>query len=273
MRSSIARLVSSLLLAACTLPLASCSLLNAVFQRPAVSLRNVELTSLSFQGISANFVLDVKNPNPIGLDLARLAYRINVDGHDFLDGGVKGALHVPAQGTGTIKVPVGIQFVAFAQSLAALFTKTEVPYSFATQLGFGTPAGVLDIPLSHSGSFPVPRLPSVSLSGARVSDVGLSGATLHLALGMQNHNQFAVPLGNLAYQVSIAGTPVISSSTAAGKLAAGASSPLDIAVRLDFVKLGLGIAQAVQSKSAKVALDGSLGVGSYAMPLHLAGTI
>lgn len=255
------------------LPLAGCALLGSLVQRPSVSLKRVDITQVSFEGISANFVLAVQNPNPIGLGLARLAYRLTVDGHQFADGTANQAVNIPAQGTGQVVIPVGIKFVEFAQSLAALFTRQTVPYSIETKLGFGTPAGVLDIPLSHSGTLPVPRLPNIQLASCRLGSIGLTGATIELLLGAHNPNAFAVPLGALSYQVSVAGTQVLSSSAPGGTLTAGGSNPIQISAHLDFASLGLGVVRAIQGGGAEVALDGGLQLGGYTMPLHLAARL
>ncbi|HEY7957793.1 MAG: LEA type 2 family protein [Polyangia bacterium] len=263
------RLLFLALLLPLGLSLGGCALLGDLVQRPSVSLRRVDVTSVSFQGIAVNFVLAVNNPNPIGVDLARLVYQITVDGHQFADGHTNSAAHVPAQGTGEVVIPVGIKFVDFAQSLASLFTKQKVPYTLATKLGFGTPAGVLEIPLSTSGTLPVPRLPDVHIASARLGEVGLTGATFNLLLGVHNPNTFAVPLGALSYRVTVAGSPVIASSAPGGQLAAGASNPLQISAHLDFLALGMGVARAIQSGGAEVALDGALQVGGYSMPLRL----
>lgn len=264
------RRLGLLALALFVLPLQGCQLLGDLFQRPIVSLSRVDVTSVSFQGLSVNFVLAVQNPNPIGVDLARLVYQLNVDGHQFADGHTDSAAHIPAQGTGQVTIPVGIKFVDFAQSLASLFTKQKVPYSIATKLGFGTPAGVIDIPLSTSGTLPVPRLPDIRIANAGLGQVGLTGATFNLLLGVHNPNLFAVPLGALSYRVSIAGTQVIASSAPTGKIGAGATNPVQISTHLDFVGLGLGVVRAIQGGGADVALNGSLDLGGYQMPLNLA---
>jgi LEA14-like dessication related protein len=256
----------------CLTPLlGACAWLSSVAQRPTVSLRSVDLKEISFTGLSVDFVLAVTNPNPIGLDLARLVYQITVDGHQFVEGAANQALHLPAEGVGEAHVPVSVKFVDLAESLEALFTKRTVPYTLATRLGFGTPVGVLEVPLSTSGTFPVPQLPDVHFVSAALGDLSLAGADLVVQLGVRNPNSFAVPFGNLSYQLSVAGTPVISSGVPVGNVGPSASSPVPIRAHLDFLGLGLGLAHAVQAGGAEVALDGQLDLGSYKAPLHLSG--
>ena len=45
--------------------------------------------------------------------------------------------------------------------------------------------------------------------------------------------------------------------------------PLTISAHIDFLRVGLGVLRAIQSRSATVALDGSFDLLGYAMPVHL----
>src|SRR5207302_3307455 len=138
----------------------------------------VDVTAVSFQGIAVNIVFKIENHNAIGIDLAKLVYQLTVDNHPFVQGAANNPLHVPAQGVGQLTLPVSFKFIELAEALASLFTKRQVPYTIATQLGFGTPLGVLTVPISHSGTMPVPQLPSLSIGDAAVGGLNVAGATL-----------------------------------------------------------------------------------------------
>lgn len=244
-----------------------------LFEKPRVRVRGVTVTSVSFAGVGFDVLFDVQNPNVIGVDLAKLAYQLTVDGHAFVQGAGNHPLHVPAQGTGQLTLPVSFKFVDLTQALVSLFTKKTVPFSIATRLGFGTPIGVIEIPLSHQGTLPVPQLPSISLGGAQVGGVDLSGANLSVTLHVRNNNTFALPLGPLNYALQINGTPLVSAVTRPTQLAAGGTLPLVISAHLDFLRLGMSIMRAVQSRSATIALNGTFDLKGYQMPVHLQTTL
>lgn len=249
--------------------LGACAYLSSIAQKPTVTLKRVDIKEVSFQGISVDFILAVNNPNPIGVDLATLSYQITVDGHAFVAGSSNAAVHVPANGPGEVHVPLSIQFVELARSFEDLFHKKTVAYTLATTLGFGTPIGVLQVPLSTSGTFPVPQLPDVHFQSAAVGSVSIGGADLGMILAVRNTNNFAVPVGTLQYQVSLAGTPVISSGKQVGRLAPNATTPVAVTAHLDFLSLGMGVFRAIQSHAADISLDGQLDLAVYKMPLHL----
>ena len=145
-----------------------------------------------------------------------------------------------------------------------------MPYTIATQLGFGTPLGVLDVPISHSGTLPVPQLPTLSIGNAAVGAVNVSGASLSVTVAVRNNNTFALPVGPLRYALSVNGASILSAATAPAKLAPGGTLPLTLSAHLDFLRVGLGLLRAIQSRSATVALDGSFDLLGYSMPVHLA---
>ncbi|HEX8952374.1 MAG TPA: LEA type 2 family protein [Polyangia bacterium] len=246
---------------------------DQLFTKPSVNVERVDLTSLSFSGIGANVVFRVQNPNVIGIDLAKLVYQLTVDNHPFVQGSANNPLHVPAEGVGQLTLPVSFKFVELAEALVSIFQKRQVPFTIATQLGFGTPLGVLTVPITHSGTMPVPQLPSLAIVDAAVGGLDMSGGTLSVTVGVHNNNSFAVPVGALQYGLSVNGASILSASTAPAQLAAGATLPLTISAHLDFLKVGMGVLRAVESRSATIALDGSFDLIGYAMPVHLSHAI
>jgi LEA14-like dessication related protein len=148
-----------------------------------------------------------------------------------------------------------------------------VPFTIATQLGFGTPIGVIDVPISHSGTFPVPQLPTLALGNATVGSAGLSGANLSLTIQVHNPNGYPLPVGNLRYALAINGVTLADATTPPQRLGANATVPLVLGAHLDYVRAGFGIVRAIESRSATVSLDGSFDLIGFAMPVHLQTTL
>jgi LEA14-like dessication related protein len=244
-----------------------------LFQKPSVSVKRVDVTSVTFAGLSFDLVFNVVNPNVIGMDLASLSYRLNVDNHQFVAGGANRPLHVPAQGTGELHLPVSFKYVDLAEALVSLFQKAIVPYSIAVTLGFGTPIGVLQVPIAHNGTFPVPRIPDISMARAAVGRVSATGADVQIALHMHNGNPFAVPVSNLNYSLTLEGAPLATAGTGPMQLAPGASQEVPINAHANFLQAGLGVLRAIESRSARIALQGTLDLAGFTVPVNVAGTI
>jgi len=264
------RALSLAFLVAATISSSAC---DQLFTKPSVSVERVDLTAVSFQGIGANIVFRIENHNAIGIDLAKLVYQLTVDNHPFVQGAANNPLHVPAQGVGSLTLPVSFKFIELAEALQSLFTKREVPYTIATQLGFGTPLGVLTVPISHAGTMPVPQLPQIAIGDAAVGGVDLSGASLSVTVNVHNTNSFVLPVGGLHYNLAINGAQLLAAQTPPTSLAANGTMPLTLSAHVDFLRVGMGILRAIQSRSATVALDGSFDLLGYSMPVHVSHAI
>jgi LEA14-like dessication related protein len=113
----------------------------------------------------------------------------------------------------------------------------------------------------------------VSLGDAAVGGVDLSGASLSVTIAMRNNNSFALPVGPLAYALTINGAQILSASTAPTQLAGGATLPIKLAAHVEFLRVGIGVLRAIQSRSATVALDGNFDLLGYSMPVHVSRAI
>jgi len=244
-----------------------------LFEKPRLSVRRVDINGVTFRDVSFTLVCAVENPNVLGLDLARLSYQLTVDGHNLVQGAGDHVLHVPAQGTGELHLPITVRFTDLAEALTSLFTKRQVPFKIDSRLGFGTPIGVIDVPLAHSGTLPVPQLPTLSLGNANAPSFSRSGGQVSLTLLVRNNNTFALPVGPLHYAVTINGAPLVNAATAPQQLAANATVPVVISAQLDYLRVGLGVLRAVESGSATVALDGNFDLMGFDMPVHLQTTL
>jgi LEA14-like dessication related protein len=264
--------VTPIILLALT-PCAGCSELLALVQKPTVKVKRVDLKRVSFQDLAVDVVLTVDNPNPIGLPVARLDYQVTVDGHALASGRADSSLAIPAAGSADVTLPVAARWDALGATAQSLFERDELPYVISARVGFDVPGGSFDVPIEHQGTLPVPRPPQVELGAVSLGDIDFSGATLHVGLALTNPNRFALPLGALAYRISVEDREVANGSAQPGELAAGEKRPLDLALRIDFLRAGAAIGAAVAARSARVALDGELDVAGHALPLHLAGAL
>ena len=71
------------------LPLLGCSLLDqvrATTERPTLSFKEARLPHVDFQGAELDLVFLVTNPNPVGLDLTRVSYKLEIEGHPVAAG-------------------------------------------------------------------------------------------------------------------------------------------------------------------------------------------
>src|SRR5262249_38408351 len=130
--------------------------------------------------------------------------------------------------------------------------------------------GIIEVPLSHSGQFPVPKLPDVSLGAPQVGPIDISGASFSLPLNIANKNGFELPVNGLNYSLTVAGQPLLTAGANPGNLPATQRGPVPPSPATAFLRAGLAIATAIRGGAATVGLSGSLDLGGSRLPLTLA---
>ena len=93
------------------LPFLGCSLLDqvrATTERPTLSFKEARLPHVDFQGAELDLVFLVTNPNPVGLDLTRASYKLEVEGHPVAAGTPRNGLSIPAKGTTELTFPAKV---------------------------------------------------------------------------------------------------------------------------------------------------------------------
>jgi LEA14-like dessication related protein len=271
--------IAVLLAAFALLPQAGCALLKSLisgtFQKPVMTFKRADITSVSFSGVALALVMDAQNPNTFALDLGRIDYQLDLEGRRFATGQANNPVRVPARGTGEVTIPVEFRFADLAAGVQSLFTKDEVPYKVSATLGFNSPVGQIPIPVSHDGQLPVPKLPDIKLSGASLGKVGLDGTTVRVEMAVTNKNKFTLPLGNLNYRLKMEGTEVAASATPAPTLAANETTTMVVPIKINVLGIGGAVAKAISSRQVNLGLDGGLeipGLGQ-AMPISQTATL
>jgi LEA14-like dessication related protein len=233
---------------------------SSILSRPKMTVQNVEITGVSLTGIAANVVCEVENPNAFQLSLGSFDYQLSLDQHPLVSGKASQGFNVPAQGKGTVSFPVEFRFTELGQGLLALFQKEQVGYGVKATMGFNSPIGVVNVPLEHNGTFPVPRLPEVSLAGASIGDLGFSGVTMKVRIGLTNKNRFPIPLGNMSYRIVVEGTEIATGGVPAPNLAPEATGAIELPLRINFLGAGAAVAQVIRSGRANLKVSGGLEV-------------
>jgi LEA14-like dessication related protein len=132
-----------------------------------------------------------------------------------------------------------------------------------------TPLGVLDVPLSHAGRLPVPRLPEVRLTGARLGASSLTELTLDLSLRLANPNRFPLAGGRLTFDVLVAGVVVAEGrEVTVGAIGPHGEAPVTLPLRLSLRAAGK-VAGSLHG-GTEVRLRGSASVAGVTTPFETA---
>ncbi len=245
---------------------ASCSSLDAVkkaagIRDPEISIAGIGISSISAEGMTLRLALDVDNPNPLPLSLAGFDYALKLNGRQLLAGEQRKRLEVKARGRSQVQIPLSIRFADLSDLLSGGLNRDTVGYELQTAALVDLPVvGVKRFPAGREGEFPVPRPPSISLTGIDIQQIGLTGARLVIGATVENPNSFGVDIGSLAYDIAVNGRRWVKSSLEGGlKLSGNGSGSLSIPLQLDFTEMGGSLYRMLtRGEGLNYQLDGSM---------------
>lgn len=266
-----------LLAALALLALSGCAALNRIaasaFEKPRLTFRTATLQQLDLEGATLGFEFDLENPNSFGLSVARLGYGVELEGTRVATGEMPGGLQIPAAGRTPVTFPVRIRYRDVPGIVSLLGKQRDaIGYRLSGTVGVKTPVGVVDLPMSHAATLPLPRLPAFALDGLAIRSVSLSQVALDLKLRVRNPNAFPIPAGKLDYALALAGASVArGDDRALGAVPGAGSAVVSIPVQVNLMEAGRAASELVRGAPVDVNLKGTADVGGLPIPLDLGG--
>ncbi|HEX7675816.1 MAG TPA: LEA type 2 family protein [Bdellovibrio sp.] len=130
--------------------LSSCTYLAVRFgEKPEVALEQVYIKDANFLAATLVFVLDVKNPNRIDLNIDRVDYDIQLDGQSFAKTSIDQKIVLKSESVTKVEVPLPFQYLQLAGGLAKALQGQDVVYVFS---GNAKVSG-LSVPFTQKGVF------------------------------------------------------------------------------------------------------------------------
>jgi LEA14-like dessication related protein len=262
------------LLGAFLVSIGGCAELGEIVQEPQLRFQRVTPTAFSLGGAGFNFDFEVTNPNPLGLRLSQVTYRLALNQRPLISGEVAEGIALPAHGSAPLSIPLSLAFKDLVAAVGEIGTSPNLPY----QLSGKVFVGPLAIPYSVKGDLELPRLPKIELAGVKIRDLSLSGARLACQLRVTNRNTIPLDLGPLAYQLQLGEIPVASGETGPlAPLEASGSTSLTLDSRIRFKEVGRGLAKLLQGDGTTAyTLKGGFrqskpGGGDHLIPFSFSG--
>ena len=228
---------------------------------PTVSFQRVEVRGVDWDGIDADFVFDVNNPNPVDVGMARFDYSLAFEEVEWLAGDDPDGLVLTAEGASELALPVSLEFASLWEMVQAVRGDDDIDFGLEGSFGFDTPLGPLDIPYDELGDFPAPRRPELELKQVRLQSLSLQGAAFDIELDVDNDHGSTLWFENLDYQLSLAGVDVGGGFVGSwGQVEGADTRTLSIPVEVSFADAGTALYQVLQGDKLKVDLVGTVDV-------------
>ncbi len=266
--------VKLLLFLILALSMSSCSVLHNLIKEkvkePEVDFVDARIAGLSFSGIDLLFDLKVKNPNKIGIKLSGFDYDLLLNGNSFLTGNQFRGIEIPSLGEEIIQLPVNLNFIDIYKTFQNLWDQGLSNYQMKFGFSFEMPVlGVIRIPVSKSGEFPLVKIPKISLQSLNIEKLNVTNADLKLKLKVSNPNAFAMILKGGNYQFKLNNQNVFSGMMSDKDIQIGEKSDgiIEVPISLDFLNVGKSVYQMLSgNRSLDYNLIGNLNLGT-SLPL------
>ena len=188
MRRRIGVAILTTALAVAALSAAGCAgLFGKVVKRPVVTYESVNVSGVSFDGVSLDVNFNARNENPFPVPITGYDYSFAIGGHTLASGEERESMSLPANGARQLRVPVQLQFSEVFSALDQFRTADELPYAVSGSVIINAgPLEGITIPFSYNATLPVPKMPDISIETVRARSVSLTGAALDVVVRIRN---------------------------------------------------------------------------------------
>lgn len=263
------------LLGACLVFPGGCSLFQSLaggFEKPKLHFKRMHVREMSFSGAKLEFEFELENPNAVGLKVAQIDYRLDIDGKQLIAGKTGQGVELKPKGISPLLVPVEVEFVKLGQALQALFSsRDKLAYRLRAGFAVDTPIGLVRLPVDLEGHIPLPRLPEVALAGVSVGRLDMMSASFELRLLVTNRAGFALRHVGAQYQAAVSGFTVAEGRTEVAEIQPGQTSELAIPLSVGFIQIGAAAVKMIRNRQLPYVLSGELRLGPLKQPFRLEG--
>ena len=204
MRKNLALIGLAVLLAV----LPGCAKVFEVLGKPEVTSVRPRITGIDLEGIAMAFAVDVQNPYPFVIKSPKLRYALDIEGTELLSSTTDTDVRLPANNVGTITLPVRLAYSKLWSTVQKLSKAKRAAYKLHGAVLLDAMGKSYELPVSHTGTFPILRPPKFSNFKVNFSDVSLRSAKVTVQADVQNPNVFALGIKNLGYQLALGSVSV-----------------------------------------------------------------
>ncbi len=130
-----------------------------ILRPPSISSINVEQKSLNFTGAELMLSIGIENPNQFDFGMRHFDYNFQVNEVTWAKGKVRDSMKLKANGSGSIEIPISLNFLKLGSSLYRLLTgdqQAEYRLEGTLDLESNLPyMDHLDLPFNRSGEFSI----------------------------------------------------------------------------------------------------------------------
>ncbi|WP_413584746.1 LEA type 2 family protein [Bdellovibrio sp. HCB274] len=133
-----------------TLSLGGCSFFKDRYgQKPEIDLANIYFQNTTPLSTTMVFVLNVKNPNKIDLNVEELTYEVQLDQKEFAKARADKQMKIPAGQSAQVELPLPVNFLKAIDGITKVLAGQDVGYEI---IGEAKISG-FKLPFNEKGQF------------------------------------------------------------------------------------------------------------------------
>lgn len=134
----------------------ACAVVQSLsFERPGVTLEEIQITGLGLSGGSLNLLLDVYNPNSYSLRSLRIDTSIDIEGTHFGDIELEREFVLPANDNTVVEIPMTFTWSGVGAAARSLLQRGSVSYVLESKILVDTPIGDQTLDFHNRGTVPL----------------------------------------------------------------------------------------------------------------------
>jgi len=188
--------------------LTGCGHVLEIVGKPEVTAVRPRITGIDLGGIGIAFDVDVRNPYPLAIRSPRLRYGLEIEGAELLSSSEDSVVRLPANGIGTITLPVRLGYAKVWSTVRKLADAKQAAYKLHGSVSVNAMGREYELPVSHAGTFPILRPPKFSNFRVAMSNVSLRSARVTVHADVVNPNVFALGIKDVGYELALGSVSV-----------------------------------------------------------------
>ena len=126
---------------------------RAALKEPVVTLKDVRVKGIGFNGGAVDILLNVDNPNHFNLDATRITYKLFVDTIPLGTGATDSEFTVSKGDTTQVPLPLSFTWAGAGQAARSLMNTGTVNYRVVGDITVGSAYGMLMLPYVRTSTF------------------------------------------------------------------------------------------------------------------------
>lgn len=122
---------------------------------PEINFSGLKVKKMGFTGVDLELELAVLNKNVFGFDIDTLNYNVALAGAEVAAGATQKLAAIPAKGTGTITLPISVNFASALGSLSSALRGGRILADIKGDADLHTPFGPVTLPFATTQEIPI----------------------------------------------------------------------------------------------------------------------